>query len=123
MKVLFLSSEIVPFAKTGGLADVAGALPEALKQLGVDVRVVIPYYRAVREGGFENEKIIPELNVPFGAGELTASVLETRTSGGVPVYLIDREDMYDRPGLYGNHGSDYYDNMERFTFYTRAALH
>jgi starch synthase len=123
LKVLFLTSEIVPFAKTGGLADVAEALPEALNQLGVDVRVVIPYYRVVREASFGTETVIPELNIPFGTGELTAGVLETRTRGGVPVYLIDREDMYDRPGLYGNHGSDYYDNMERFTFYTRAALH
>jgi len=122
LKVLFLSSEIVPFAKTGGLADVAGALPEALNHLGVDVRVVIPYYRVVREAGFGTRTVIPKLNIPFGAGELTAGVLETSTSGDIPVYLIDREDMFDRPDLYETHGIDYYDNMERFTLYTRAAL-
>ncbi len=118
-----MSSEVVPFAKTGGLADVAGALPGALKKLGVDVRLVIPFYRVVRRGNFEVKKVAHEIKIPFGSTVLKANVFETRTSEGVPVYLIEREDMYDRPGIYGSGAVDYYDNLERFTFFAKAALH
>ena len=117
-----MSSEVVPFAKTGGLADVAGALPGALKKLGVDVRLAIPFYRVVRGGNFEVKKVAHEIKIPFGSTALKANVFETRTSEGVPVYLIEREDMYDRPGIYGSGAADYYDNLERFTFFTKAAL-
>ena len=122
LKVLFLSSEAVPFAKTGGLADVAGALPAALKRMGVDVRTVLPFYRSVKEGEFEIRPLLDELEVPLGAERLRASALETRTDDDIPVYLIDREDLYDRPNLYGNAGGDYYDNLERFSFFSHAAL-
>lgn len=121
-KILFLSSEVVPFAKTGGLADVAGSLPGALKRLGADVRLVLPYYRLVRDGNFEVRPLLNTLDVPLGKTMLTARVLETRTEEGVPVYLIDREDLYDRPNLYGNAMGDYYDNLERFTFFAHSAL-
>jgi starch synthase len=122
LKVLFLSPEVVPFAKTGGLADVAGALPAALKRLGADVRLALPYYRIVREGNFETRPLLEDLAVPLGKEKLTADVLETKTAADVPVYLIERDDMYDRPGLYGNARGDYYDNLERFTFFSHAAL-
>lgn len=122
LKVLFLSPEAVPFAKTGGLADVTGALPVALRRLGTDVHLVLPFYRNVREGRIEPRLLLKDLRVPLGSSELTAKVLGSNTEDGVPVYLIDREDMYDRPNLYGNPMGDYYDNLERFTFFARAAL-
>ena len=122
LKVLFLSSEVVPFAKTGGLADVAGALPGALKQLGVDVRLVLPYYRLVREGNFKVRPVLKDLKIPLGSEKLTVNVLETQTEDGVPVYLIERDDLYDRPNLYGSAVGDYYDNLERFSFFSHAAL-
>ena len=122
LKVLFLSSEVVQFAKTGGLADVAGALPGALRQLGVDVRLVLPYYRLVREGNFQIRPVLKGLKIPLGSEKLTASVLEAQTADGVPVYLIERDDLYDRPYLYGNPVGDYYDNLERFSFFAHAAL-
>ncbi len=122
LKVLLLSPEVVPFAKTGGLADVAGALPGALKRLGVDVRVALPHYRMVKQGGFSTRLLLKALKVPLGTEILPADVLETRTEDDVPVYLIDREDLYDRPGLYGNLAGDYYDNIERFSFFAHAAL-
>lgn len=122
LKVLFLSPEAVPFAKTGGLADVAGALPAALKRLGVDVRLVLPLYRIVREGDFETRPLLENLEVPLGKEKLTADVLEAKTADDIPVYLIERDDMYDRPNLYGNARGDYYDNLERFTFYAHASL-
>jgi len=122
LKILFLSSEVMPFAKTGGLADVAGSLPVALKRAGVDVRLVLPFYRVIREGSYENRVIIRELEVPFGERILKADILETTLAGDIPVYLVEREDMYNRPGLYGNSRGDYYDNLERFSFFSHAAL-
>jgi len=122
LKVLFLSSEAVPFAKTGGLADVAGALPAALKRLGVDVRLVLPYYRTARDAGLQIYPRLSDLEVPFGNEILAVDVLESKTTEGVPAYLIDREDMYDRLNLYGNDRRDHYDNLERFSFFSHATF-
>lgn len=122
IKVLFLSSEVMPFAKTGGLADVAGSLPVALKRAGVDVRLVLPFYRIIREASYDKRMFIRELEVPFGEKTLKADVFEASLSGDIPVYLVEREDMFNRPGLYGNSRGDYYDNMERFSFFSHAAL-
>lgn len=122
LKVLFLASEAVPFAKTGGLADVAGALPQALKGLGLDVRLVLPLYRTVRSGDFEMHSLGEDLEIPMGRQHLKAGIWECQAEGGVPVYFIEREDLYDRPHLYGNEKGDYYDNFERFVFIAGAAL-
>ena len=122
LNVLFLSPEVVPFAKSGGLADVAGSLPIALKRLGLDVRLVLPFYRIIREGNYEFRPILKKLEVPIGKENFRANVLETQLRPGIPVYLIEREDLYDRPNLYGNPGGDYYDNLERFSFFAHAAL-
>jgi starch synthase len=122
MKVLFVSPEAVPFAKTGGLADVAGSLPVALKRVGVEVHLVLPFYRVIREGNFEHRLLLKDLKVPLGNTELVAGVLGSSPDTEVPVYLIEREDMYDRPNIYGNSLGDYYDNFERFAFFSRAAL-
>jgi len=122
LKVLFVASEMAPFAKTGGLADVAGALPDALMERGVDVCAVIPGYRSVREREDFDRVAGIGLNVPLGPMSLEADVLETATAHGVPVLAVEREDLFDRPNLYGTGGRDYYDNLERFAFFSRAAL-
>lgn len=122
LKVLFVSPEVVPFAKTGGLADVSGALPVALKKLKVDVRIVLPLYRAVREKGTEFSPLVQKLEVPLGKEILKANIVETRMADDIPVYMVDREDLYDRPNLYANAEGDYYDNLERFVFFSHAAL-
>ena len=122
MKVLFLASEAVPFAKTGGLADVAGALPQALKGLGMDVRLVLPLYQTVRSGDFEMHSSGEDLEIPMGKQRLKAGIHEYETKSGLPVYFIEREDLYGRPNLYGNNKGDYYDNFERFAFFSTAAL-
>jgi len=121
MKVLFLSPEVVPFAKSGGLGDVAGSLPLSLKRLKVDVRIAMPFYRVVMEGNFKKRSIIKDLVVPLGAEKLNANIFETLLED-IPVYLIERDDMYDRPYLYGNKRGDFYDNIERFSFFSHAAL-
>ena len=122
LKVLFLAPEAVPFAKTGGLADVAGALPQALKDLGLDVRLVLPLYRTVQSGDFEMRPLVEDLEIPMGGQRLKAGVWELQAERGVPVYFVEREDLYDRPHLYGNEKGDYYDNFERFAFVANAAL-
>ncbi|MBW1773383.1 MAG: glycogen/starch synthase, partial [Deltaproteobacteria bacterium] len=94
MKILFLSPEATPFAKTGGLADVAGALPLALKGLGMDVRLVLPLYRTVRNGDFDIYPLGEDLEIPMGKQRLKAGIRGFRTEEGVPVYFIEREDFY-----------------------------
>ncbi len=120
--VLFLSPEAAPFAKTGGLADISGTLPISLKNLGVDVRLVLPYYRSIREKAFGVRTVVEKLPVPLGDQKLLVHVLEAMTEDDLTVYFIDREDLYDRPNLYGNSLGDYYDNLERFAVFSHAAL-
>ncbi|MEE9565957.1 MAG: glycogen/starch synthase, partial [Desulfobacteria bacterium] len=122
LKVWFLASEVAPFAKTGGLADVAGSLPACLKNLGVDIRVGLPFYRTVKDGSFEIKKSLEGLEVPLGDTILRGDILETSTEEGVPVYLFDMEDFFGRSGLYGTPKGDYPDNLERFSYFCRAAL-
>jgi starch synthase len=121
-KVWFLSPEVEPFAKTGGLADVAGALPRALRSMGLDVRVGLPYYRRIKDQPVSIDLILEKLEVPLGDLKLPCKVLETKTKEGIRVYFFEREDLFDRPQLYGNAEGDYYDNLERFSFFCRGAI-
>jgi starch synthase len=122
IKILSLSSEASPYAKTGGLADVAGSLPGALKRLGADVSVGLPFYRAVKESPFQKQMVFKGLQIPVAGRTLLGNVQATETEDGVPVYFFEREDLFDRPNLYRAAEGDYYDNLERFAFFSRAAL-
>ena len=122
LRVLFVTSEAVPFAKTGGLADVAGALPKFLQGLGCDLRVVMPYYRMVRKSGIPVQPLGQTLEVTLGNETLQADLYEGRLTEGLPIYFIGREEFFDREYLYGTPKGDYFDNAERFTFFTKAAL-
>lgn len=122
LKVLFLSPEAVPFAKTGGLADVAGSLPGALKHLGIDIRIILPLYKMIKQSDIRIKPIIDDLKIPLGGEKLTARVWEAKGIGKVPTYFLERDDLFDRPNLYGNAQGDYYDNLERFSFYCHGAL-
>ncbi len=116
MKVLLAAAEVAPLAKTGGLADVAGSLPKALKERGVDVRVVMPKYRGVAERAEAPLKRIGTATIPLGAQAASIGVLQTSIAGGeVPVYLIERDEYYDREGLFGHP-----DDLKRFTVFSRA---
>jgi starch synthase len=121
MKILFAASEAVPFAKTGGLADVAGSLPPALAALGHDVRVVMPLYRSVdrKRSGL---KRVATFYVPLGSWQERCDVLQGRMGKGVTVYFVGKDIYYDRPELYRTAQADYPDNAERFTYFSRAAL-
>lgn len=121
MNILFVSSEVTPLAKTGGLGDVAAALPAALRDAGHSVAVVLPYYRAVRESGVEAEDTGLVLDIPLGPGRTAARIYEASTREGVKLFLVRRDEFFDRSGLYGNDLGDYSDNAARFIFFSKAA--
>ena len=121
MKILFAASEVSPFAKTGGLADVAGSLPPAIASLGHEVRVVMPYYRQVHHNA-SGLKHITSFSVPIGTWQERCDVLEGRTAENIVVYFIKKDIYYDRPELYRSGQADYPDNAERFIFFSRAIL-
>ncbi|HDR06825.1 MAG TPA: glycogen synthase GlgA [Candidatus Coatesbacteria bacterium] len=118
MKLLLAASEAVPYAKTGGLADVAGALPGELARLGHDARLVMPRYAAVAQ---KLETVRSGLAVELG-GERAAFDLLCDKGGGYEAWFIDCPKYFDRPGLYGEKGSDYPDNAARFAFFAKALL-
>jgi len=122
LNVLFLSSEVAPFAKTGGLADVSGSLPKALKTLGMDIRVALPYYRMVKEGPFGAEILCEDIETPLGNDLLRDDVYVTRMGGNIPVYLINKDEFFDRDTLYGTSRGDYSDNLERFVFFCKTVF-
>jgi len=120
-KVLFVSSEVAPFAKTGGLGDVAGSLPKALRRRGMDARVVMPLYAGIDWDSLE--RLEGSLHVPMWWGVAHASVrLGYLPRSDVPVYFLEYHRYFDRPHLYGPPGEAYGDNLERFTFLSRGAL-
>jgi len=122
MRVLLVASEAAPFAKTGGLADVAGSLPGALSRLGCDVTLVIPAYREVFAKGIPIEPTGLSFEVPIGTRRREARILRSRLPGSqATVLLVGNDECFDRPTLYGG-AKDYADNAERFIFFSRAAL-
>ena len=116
LKILLVAAEIFPFAKTGGLADVAGSLPPALKNLGHDVRVLLPKYTCTKS------QPIHSLNKEITVGKTKATLFEGRLAKDVPVYLVENDAYFDREYLYGEPGTEYSDNAERFAFFCQAAL-
>jgi starch synthase len=123
MHVAFVASEAVPFAKTGGLGDVVGALPRALEGLGHTSSVFLPCYRRVRSAGPPLSLTGVTLRIPIGPQVIEGRVYESRLpDSNVAVYLIDQPRYFDRDGLYGQFGRDYDDNCERFVFFNRAVL-
>jgi starch synthase len=121
LRVLFVASECSPFAKTGGLGDVVGALPKALHLRGLDVRIVMPLYAGMRWQDFEPLEGV--LSVPMWYGTAYAAVRLARLPGSeVPIYFLEHHHYFDRPHLYGPGAESYGDNLERFTFLSRGAL-
>jgi starch synthase len=121
LKILLLSAEVKPFAKTGGLGDVCGSLPLALRALGYDVRVVLPAYRPIEERaakGNSDFRTLDPFTVPLGFGALGAGVFASHLPGSdVPVYFIAEKNLFGRDQIYG-----YEDDPYRFAFFSRAAL-
>ena len=122
LRVLFVTPEAVPFAKTGGLADVAGALPKFLKALGCDLKVVMPYYRMVKESGLPLQYLGQEIEVSIGDEILRADIYQGQLNQDIPVYFIGRDEFFDREHLYSTPRGDYFDNAERFIFFSKAVF-
>lgn len=116
MKVLLVASEAAPFIKSGGLGDVAGALPKELAKKGVDVRVVIPKYKEINWQMRDRLRFKKWFNIVVGWRTRYCGIFEYQENG-VTYYLIDNERYFNRDGLYG-----YYDDAERFAFFDRAVL-
>jgi starch synthase len=116
VKVLFAVSECVPFVKSGGLADVAGALPKELKKLGIDVRVILPKYSLISEKFRDKMVKVDEITVPVGWREQFCGI-ETLKYEGITYYFLDHEYYFYRDSLYGH-----YDDAERFSFFCRGVL-
>lgn len=117
LKILLLSAEVVPFAKTGGLADVAGSLPKAIHALGHDIRVAMPRYGRIDPERFGLKEILPAFPVPMDAQTEEAAVLQGAIAPGIPIYMIDNGKYYDRDSIYM-----YADDAERFIFFCRSSL-
>lgn len=121
--ILFVTPEMAPIAKEGGLADVAGALPHALRQRGHDVRVVMPLYGSIDRNRFGLRPCHAPMGVWMGDCQEWCAVHEARTTGDVPVYLIEHSAFFERSGFYHDQSMhDYDDNARRFGFLCRAAL-
>lgn len=116
MKVLFCASEALPFAATGGLADVAGSLPQALRTRLVGCRVVMPLYDSVPQELRDNMKFLTSISVPVAWRRQYCGIFEAKV-GNVIYYLIDNQYYFKRQGLYGH-----FDDAERFAFFSRAVL-
>lgn len=122
MKLLFVTSEVTPFAKTGGLADVCGALPAELAKRGHSVAIIMPLYQQVDKAGLELMNV--KFDIPIGSKIVRGMLWEGRLPNNpqVPVYFVQQDDYFHRPELYRSKGTDYVDNCERFVFLCRAAL-
>ncbi|MEW5692311.1 MAG: glycogen synthase GlgA [Candidatus Hydrogenedentota bacterium] len=121
LKILFVTSESVPFAKTGGLADVSLALPAQLIKQGLDVRVILPKYKNIDEKRIKLEYVA--CNIPVKISDRTENMdILSSTINHTKYYLIKKDKYYDREELYQTKEGDYPDNCERFTYFSRAVL-
>ena len=120
MHIGFVASECVPFSKTGGLADVVGALPRAVADLGHQVSVYLPRYRQTRLT--DPQTVVRSITVPFDDRYRFCSVVNAGNHSGIRFYFIDYPPFFDRDALYGTPSGDYPDNAERFALFSRAVL-
>jgi starch synthase len=122
LRVVIVASEVVPFAKTGGLADVAGSLPVTLARLGHQVSVIMPRYPTVERAVRSLEKVSDSLMVPMGSSTEEGAVWSAKLAPRIPVYFIEHHAYFDRDALYASVDGDYPDNAQRFAFFAKAAL-
>ena len=120
MHIAFVASECVPFSKTGGLADVVGALPRALAAAGHQVSVYLPRYRMTKLP--DAQTVVRSITVPFDDRYRFCSVVTGGSHSGIKFYFVDYPPYFDRDALYGTPAGDYPDNAERFALFSRAVL-
>jgi starch synthase len=124
MRIAEVSSEIIPYAKTGGLADVAGTLPLYLEKAGHEISIFMPLYKSVKESGIDIKLLDITFDIPIGDIEHAVTLWKSIHHGSknIAVYFIQRDEYYDRDALYGTESGDYPDNSERFIFFSRAVI-
>ncbi|MDO3377590.1 glycogen synthase [Geoalkalibacter halelectricus] len=121
MKILIVSPEVSPYAKTSGLADATSMLARSLRKLGHDARLILPCYKNIDDNGFSLRKGRKSIEVDID-GTAQKGLLRQTLLEGVPVYFIENRDYFHRDGLYGNGQGDYADNAQRFGFFCHAVL-
>ena len=122
MKILMAASEATPYAKTGGLADVIGALPFALKDRGEQVAVVLPLYRSAAPFLTNADRVYDRMRIALSLSESYEVEIRRVVDREVPFYFVDCPELFDRPALYGEGGGDYPDNHIRFGVFSQAVL-
>jgi starch synthase len=123
MRILLASSEVHPYSKTGGLADMVASLAKTLARAGHQVGVVTPLYTGIREQLAELRQLDLPLELPLGARTVRGETWSVESMPGLTVYFVDQPEFYQRAGLYGEQNTDYPDNAERFMFFSKAAAH
>jgi starch synthase len=122
MKIAFISSEVYPYAKTGGLADVSYSLPKTLAKAGHNVCIFMPRYNSVDKEKFQLKLAVAPLIIKMGTDERFSAIIESSQIPGVKTYFIDYERYFARDGLYGDYNNAFQDNAERFDFFAKAVI-
>ncbi|MBI1883957.1 MAG: glycogen synthase GlgA [Chlamydiae bacterium] len=122
LKIVFASSEIAPFSKTGGLADVLSALPKALARVGHDVKIITPFYRQTKKANLDIKKFSKKVFVQLGDRVIEGDIATTKLAENLEVLFVVKDEYYDRDDLYQTPQGDFRDNAERFIFFSKAIL-
>jgi starch synthase len=123
MKILLASSEVHPFSKTGGLADMVGALGKALARAGHEARIVTPLYRGIRGQFPKMQRMDWQFDLPLGTSRAQAELFSLEVETGLTIYFIHQPDFYNREGYYLENSISYPDNAERFIFFSKCVAH
>ena len=121
MRILFASSEIIPFASTGGLGDVCAALPKALTKLGIEIFRIMPLYRVIDRDRYQIQPMDLVLQIPIGRTVYEGRLFKQEYDGVITFYIYCPE-YFDRDGIYGDSYQEYNDNFERFLFFQKAIV-
>ena len=123
MKILLASSEVHPYSKTGGLADMVGALGKVLARAGHEAGIVTPLYRGIREKFPEMRRVDWQFDLPLGGQCATGGLWSLEVEKGLTVYFIDHPGFFGRAGIYQENNVSYPDNAERFIFFSKCVAH
>src|SRR6516165_9874182 len=123
MKILLATSEVFPYSKTGGLADMVGALARALAKAGHEARVVTPMYRGIQKKYPAMSKVDWHFDLPLDKSRAQGGLWELDESPRLKIYFVEQPAYFDRAGIYQDHNINYADNAERFIFFSKCAVH
>jgi starch synthase len=122
MRILLASSEVHPYSKTGGLADMVGALAKALARMGHETAVATPLYQGISRRFSPLDQTEFDLDLPLGPGQVQGKILQLQPEKNLTIYFVDQPEFFNRPSLYHNRGVDFPDNAARFLFFSKAVV-